>query len=55
MVRVIFGGQVLSVSESVCTEQGYTEFRTPLCVILAMPLVLTAKMWVNYHILWENF
>ena len=22
---------VLSVSESVCTEQGYTEFRTPLC------------------------
>ena len=32
---------VLSVSESVCTEQGSTEFRTPLCVILAMPLHLS--------------
>ena len=26
------------VSESVCTEQGSTEFRTPFCVILATPL-----------------
>ena len=29
---------VLPVLESVCTEQGCTEFRTPLCVILATPL-----------------
>ena len=32
---------VLSVSESVCTEQGSTEFRNPLCVILAMPLFIS--------------
>ena len=30
---------VLSVSESLCTEQGSTEFRTPVCVILATPLL----------------
>ena len=31
---------VLLVLESVCTEQGCTEFRTPLCVILATPLII---------------
>ena len=48
MVRVIFGAwpSVLSVSESVCTEQG-SEFRTPpLCVILATTLDIVE--W-TYH------
>ena len=30
---------VIIISESVCTEQESTEFRTPLCVILATPLM----------------
>ena len=29
------------ISESVATEQGSTEFRTSLCVILAMPLLFS--------------
>ena len=36
--RHLWWPSVLSVSESVCTEQGSTEFRTPLCEILATPL-----------------
>ena len=38
MVRVIFDGQVFCQLVDLCTEQGSTEFRTPLCVILATPL-----------------
>ena len=41
MVRIIFGGQVFCqlVNLYWLTEQGSTEFRTPLCVILATPLL----------------
>ena len=41
MVIGIFGGQsVLSVSESVCTDQRSTEFRTPLCNAGYAPVIL---------------
>ena len=39
-VRHLWWPSILSVSESVCTEQGSTEFRTPLCVVLATPLCI---------------
>ena len=46
MVRIIFGGQVFCQLVNLPTEQGSTEFRTPplfgtpLCVILATPLIV---------------
>ena len=44
MVRVIFGGQVFCQLVNLPgTEQGPTEFRTPLCVILATPLFHVLK------------
>ena len=39
MALVIFGAQMFCQLVNLPTEQGSTEFRTPLCVILATPLV----------------
>ena len=47
MVRVIFGGQVFYQLVNLSTEQGSTEFRTPLCVILAMPLVNPPSLFMS--------